>query len=239
MRKNTRDNPKPFRFKQFHVHHHLCAHKVGTDGVLLGAWASHPQPQRILDVGCGSGLIGFMLAQRYPQATFVGVDQHAPSIKQARQSLEEGPFKERGEFVHANFLKWEPREKFDLIVSNPPFFEKAQQTSRAERDAARRQFSLPHEKMLEKMASLLKAGGTIALVLPTNQAQILMPVAHELNLKVNAQIEVSSFPGTKVIRLLVAFSPAAQDPVSQKLAIRDHSSVWSPAYQALTQEFYL
>jgi tRNA1Val (adenine37-N6)-methyltransferase len=230
---------EPFRFKQFHVHHSQCAHKVGTDGVLLGAWAEHPNPQRILDVGSGSGLISFMLAQRYPHATFVGIEQDKASINQARQSLAEGPFASRGEFIHTDFLKWETSEKFDLIVSNPPFFEKAQATAKAERDAARRQFSLPHSEMLKKMVSLLKPDGTIALVLPAEEANTLKLEAENLNLHLNAQTDVSSFPQSTVIRHLTAFGRNAKNPILKRLTIRNQNGRWSAAYRAMTQDFYL
>lgn len=232
-------NPEPFRFKQFHVHHHLCAHKVGTDGVLLGAWADHPSPKQILDVGSGSGLISFMLAQRFPKTTFVGIEQHGPSINQARQSLAEGPFAHRGEFIQADFLQWNTHEKFDFIVSNPPFFEKAQQTAKAERDAARRQFNLPHHLMLKRMVSLLQADGKIALVLPTSEAQVLTTEAEKIGLSLNRKCAVKSFPHTKVIRHLLEFSAHSHPLQQDELAIRNEDRGWSNDYRELTAAFYL
>lgn len=232
-------NTEPFHFKQFHVHHHLCAHKVGTDGVLLGAWAEHNDPKRILDVGSGSGLVGFMLAQRYPQATFVGIEQHEPSITQARQSLAEGPFSNRGCFIPADFLKWITDEKFDLIVSNPPFFEKAQTTAKAERDAARRQFSLPHVAMLEQMVSLLKPEGKIALVLPVLEAESLETKCLNYDLHIQRICRIQSFPDSKAIRHLIEFGLRANSLQLDKLAIRNKKGEWSEAYKCLTREFYL
>lgn len=232
-------NPEPFRFKQFHVHHHLCAHKVGTDGVLLGAWAKHLHPIRILDVGSGSGLISFMLAQRFPQATFVGIEQHASSVAQARQNLAESPFRGRGTFIHTDFLKWQTAEKFDLIVSNPPYFKQAQSTAVAERDSARRQFNMPHDLMLKRMASLLRADGKIALVLPTSEAQVLTTEAEKNGLNLNRSCAVKSFPNTKVIRYLIELGQADSPMEKSEIIIRDDTGSWHGSYQKLTDAYYL
>lgn len=110
-----------FNFKQFHVAHDRCAMKVGTDGVLLGAWAGVAGASRVLDVGCGSGLITLMVAQR-TAAHVVGVEIDAPAAEQAIENVAASPWAHRIEIVHADVSDLCPDEKFDHIVSNPPFF---------------------------------------------------------------------------------------------------------------------
>jgi tRNA1Val (adenine37-N6)-methyltransferase len=229
---------KPFTFKKFHIHHSQCAHKVGTDGVLLGAWAAHESPKKILDVGSGSGLVSFMLAQRNPQATIWGIDQHEPSVKQAQLSLAEGPFATRGSFLNTDFLKWSSPEKFDLIVSNPPFFAAAQNTSQPQRDAARRQFSLPHQAMLTKMEKHLSTKGSICLILPTTEAMVLSDFAPNIGLHLSKLCTVSSFPSSTVIRHLMTFSRESNPLEQEHLAIREAPEQWSEAYSALTNDFH-
>ncbi|HAD98424.1 MAG TPA: hypothetical protein DCG19_13520, partial [Cryomorphaceae bacterium] len=115
-----------FHFKQFTIHHNRCAHKVGTDGVLLGAWAQAPSPLHILDIGSGSGLIALMLAQRFPHAQITGIELDHDSYLQSMENVEASPFSERVHILHADFRNYNFEGKtFDLIVSNPPFFERA------------------------------------------------------------------------------------------------------------------
>ena len=113
-----------FQFKQFTIHHDRCAMKVGTDGVLLGAWAPLIQPRHILDIGTGSGLIALMLAQRYPQAQVTGIDIDTASIEQAAANVAASPFAERVS-VKCQALQalQDATASFDAIACNPPFFE--------------------------------------------------------------------------------------------------------------------
>src|SRR6056297_3070564 len=113
-----------FHFKQFSVHQDRCAMKVGTDGVLLGAWAgTNIQPRKILDVGTGTGLIALMMAQRFPDATIQGLEIEPEAAEQAQENVTRSPFAERVKIEHGDFFNWDTREQYDLIVSNPPFYQ--------------------------------------------------------------------------------------------------------------------
>ena len=115
--------PNPyFQFKQFTVRHDKCAMKVGTDGVLLGAWAPVQDVKRILDVGAGSGLISLQLAQRNPEAVITSVEIDPAAAAQAQENIQSSPWSNRMEVVCCDFRKYHPEDKFDLIVSNPPYF---------------------------------------------------------------------------------------------------------------------
>ena len=116
-----------FTFKQFHVDDSRCAMKVGTDGVLLGAWADVSQARRILDIGCGSGLLSLMAAQRQPAAHITAIELDAAAVLDAHENIRRSPFSHRISVVQANVVEWAvnpvQQRKFDCIISNPPYYE--------------------------------------------------------------------------------------------------------------------
>ena len=114
---------KGFTFKQFHINHSRCAMKVGTDGTLLGAWASLPDSTRnILDIGTGTGLIAIMAAQRHPDAQICAIDIDSDCILQAEENVAACPWSERIKLYHSPLQEFSSEEKFDVIISNPPYF---------------------------------------------------------------------------------------------------------------------
>ena len=127
-----------FQFKQFTVWHDKCAMKVGTDGVLLGAWTSVESAHRILDIGTGTGLVALMLVQRsLPDANIVALEIDEAAVGQARENIIRSPWKERVEVVQADFRKYRSSDKFDVIVSNPPYFVDSLECPDRQRTAAR------------------------------------------------------------------------------------------------------
>ena len=126
-----------FRFKQFTIHQEKCAMKVGTDGCLLGAWVDLSQSQRILDVGCGSGLIAIMTAQRCTNVTITGIEIDNEAASQATENAESSPWAERIEIICEDFLKFTPEQQFDTIVSNPPYFSNSLKCPNDKRNKAR------------------------------------------------------------------------------------------------------
>lgn len=228
-----------FTFKKFTVHHDLCAHKVGTDGVLLGAWAHHQKPQSILDIGSGSCLISLMLAQRFPLAHITSVEIHLESFTQGKQNINQSPFSHSISSLHGDFLQLDLKQQFDLIVSNPPFFKGVYSSGKQERDQARHEHALPHEEMLKKAAALLKPGGHIALVLPTEEADLLIAQSSTLNLYLKEELVVLGHPSAEAKRKLILFSNNLTSCTSKKLVLRNESNQWSEDYKALTRDFYL
>ena len=172
----------PFQFKQFSISHDKCAHKVGTDGVLLGAWAGVENPKHILDVGSGSGLIALMLSQRFPNAQVTGIELDTPSAIQAKENADNSPFKGRVEIVKGDFLQFTFAEKFDLIVSNPPFFKGNTSTGKTERDRARHEEHLPQAEFLQKAISILSKQGMLALILPREEGSFFKHEAEKQGL---------------------------------------------------------
>ncbi|MDR0892473.1 MAG: methyltransferase, partial [Mediterranea sp.] len=150
-----------FQFKQFTVWHDKCAMKVGTDGVLLGAWASVAGARRLLDVGTGTGLIALMLAQRCDaDARLVALDIDALAVEQARGNVAASLWSDRIEVLEADFKQYHPDVKFDVVVSNPPYFTEALACPDPQRNMARHNDSLSYGKLLEGVAKFLSQEGT-------------------------------------------------------------------------------
>jgi tRNA1Val (adenine37-N6)-methyltransferase len=234
-------NREPFRFKQFQVHHHLCAHKVGTDGVLLGAWAKHPNPQRILDVGSGSGLIGLMLAQRYPQAQITALDIDEASVEEAKLNWKQSPFSDRAKVENGDFLEWESDIRYDLIVSNLPFYKANYKSPQSSRDRARRALALPHQQLLRKSMNFLNEAGVMALILPVSEAEELIAYSKELELQLREVCAVRSTENEAPLRYLLHWqkTPNPSFTRSSLTLYQNKSRARHPDYERLTQSFYL
>ena len=149
-----------FKFRQFTIWHDRCAMKVGTDGVLLGAWAGQDRPGEILDIGTGSGLIALMLAQRFPQARITGIDCDRDAVMQARENFAGSPWSGRLRAIHTSLQNYchgqeAASERFSLIVSNPPFYDNTLTNPDSRRCTARHTGGLPHDELLLLSAGLL------------------------------------------------------------------------------------
>ncbi len=229
----------PFRFKQFNVAHHQCAHKVGTDGVLLGAWTNASQPKQILDVGCGSGLIALMLAQRFPNAKITGIELDTPSAQQAQDNAQQSPFASQIEIKQGDFLKTAFAEYIDLIVSNPPFYKGNTSSGSTPRDRARHEEFLPAPLFIEKALSLLSPQGQIALILPTTEAKHWIQIAQSNGLYLLRKTSVLGSPSATAKRWLLQMGLQKQALQENALTLRNTQNQRSEAYTELTKEFYV
>lgn len=228
--------PSPnFQFKQFTVWHDRCAMKVGTDGVLLGAWCTVEGAQTVLDIGTGSGVIALMLAQRNLQARIVGIDIDADAVAQANDNFVRSPFASRltalqMDFASPSTLHASP---FSLIVSNPPFFTEDTASPDPRRQQARSASSLPLDVLMEGVAALLADDGRFALVVPyTSAADVVLAAAtHGLNLCRRCDVRGGERKPPK--RVLLEFT--------RRTVVTQFSSlvIGSPDYQLLTRDFYL
>ena len=229
-----------FQFKQFTVHHDLCAMKVGTDGVILGAWAPFADPRTILDVGTGSGLLALMLAQRYPAASLTAIDIDPSAIAQATANVAASPFSERISVLHTSLQQFPATDAaFDAVVCNPPFFENSLLAPEPSRRTARHATELTHEELAYGAARLLKADGQLAVVIPSASADRLRQLCFMAGLSLEAICHVQTTPRKAPKRILACFrkGPVAQAVESTlMLTIDGHRS---PAYAALTADFYL
>ena len=243
-----------FRFKQFTVWHDRCAMKVGTDGVLLGAWAGASessegasQPaiisaiERILDIGTGSGLVALMLAQRFHNAFIDGIDIDSSAVLQAQDNFSASPFSPRLRAYSSPLQDWQPQEKYDLIVSNPPYFSNSLLCPDNARTNARHDNTLSFAELFEHSDRLLSPYGTLALVLPADAEKEILALSRLHHLYCVRLCRVHTTAAKPAKRILIAFSRQALScPLTpETLCLSENGLPRSAAYSALTQAFYL
>ena len=240
-----------FRFKQFQVWHDRCAMKVGTDGVLLGAWCPLPSREcvRVLDIGTGSGLIALMMAQRTCAVDSLqlivnidAIDIDGGAVEQAAYNFKQSPWAENLHAYQSSLQEWHSETKYDLIMSNPPYFQASLKNPDSQRATARHTDTLSYCELLAHASRLLTADGTIALILPADAEQEIVTLAHEHALSVTRLTYVHSKPGKPVKRILIAFTPSTTALPATQVAhfyIESDTAPRSEEYQALTHEFYL
>ena len=215
--------------------------KVGTDGVLLGAWAGvRPSDRRMLDIGTGTGLIALMLAQRAPEASVIGVD--IDDVAQARENADASPWGDRVAFERCPVQEFAAPETFDLIVSNPPFFVDSLTCPDEGRTAARHAVHLPFDELRDAVLRLLAPAGRFAVILPTPEAaRFLTACAGRLAL--TRRTDVRTTPRHPAKRALMEFSRAgAADaaPETSELTVgTGRHECYTLEYRALTRDFYL
>ncbi|MDE6778658.1 MAG: methyltransferase [Alistipes sp.] len=227
-----------FRFKRFTVRQPNAAMKVGTDGVLLGAWVEvRDTDRRILDIGTGTGVIALMMAQRCEGARVTALEIDGPSAADARDNVAASPWSGRVEVVECDAALYDTPERFDLIVSNPPYFVDSLLPPDSGRAAARHAASLPFGELVRTVVRLLAPGGRFALILPTDESRLFCDAARGVLYPVRIT-EVCSTPRSGVIRLLTEFraEPVAEATTSC-LVIDDGG--FTPEYRELTRDFYL
>lgn len=229
-----------FRFKQFAVDDSASGMKVGTDAVLLGALANHSPTASVLDIGTGSGLIALMLAQRFPTANITGVEIDASAAQQAEINFQQSPWAERLASVHADVQQWQPPQLFDLIVSNPPYFNKGFPIIDPQRKNAREQESLACAGLMQFVAQWLHANGSFWMVSPVDyflQAKTKMQdLGLSLRHQTNIQASVSKDPNRVVACFTKEQQPAAQ---LSTIVIRSSDNSYTQQYLELTAPFYL
>ena len=184
-----------FTFKQFTIRHDRCAMKVGTDGVLLGAWTNVNHSHRLLDIGTGTGLIALMLAQRCPQAFITAIDIDAEAVEQARENTLSSPWKDRVEVLLQDICTFPANQQFDTIVSNPPYFIDSLKCPDNQRNTARHTDTLDAARLLESVARLLTDDGRFSIILPAEQTDLLIQTAHSQGLYPSRQTAVITRPG--------------------------------------------
>lgn len=232
-----------FQFKQFSVSQDRTAMKIGTDGVLLGAWAPvNHQPFSILDIGAGTGIIALMLAQRTSAEQIDALEIDEAAYEQCVENFENSPWGDRLFCYHAGLDEFieEPEDEYDLIVSNPPFFSEDYKTEHPQRDLARFQDALPFEDLLEAADLLLSENGIFAIIIPCKEEQRFVALAREFELFPVKITRVKGTPTTEIKRSLLAFSRSQlENFVTDELVIEVARHQYTPEYISLTKDFYL
>jgi tRNA1Val (adenine37-N6)-methyltransferase len=232
-----------FQFKQFTIYQDGSAMKVGTDGVLLGAWVDVENAQRILDVGTGTGLIAIMMAQRSKQLVQVdAVEIDHSSYEQANKNFEASKWSNQLHAIHSPFQEFceNTDKKYDRIVSNPPYFVNSMKAKGEARTQARHTDCLPFEELLQGSKKLLNSEGTLSVVLPVNEGEYFEQQARFLGFYLKRKIEVLPNPSKAPKRYLLEFSLEECKPYCGNLTIENgQRHLYTEEYKSLTKDFYL
>lgn len=228
-----------FTFKQFHVQHDRCAMKVGTDGVLLGCWTDVPAEGSVLDIGTGSGLIALMVAQR-TQAQIDAIDIASDAYEQACINFAQSPWNERIKPHIASIQEWQTQEQYDLIVSNPPYFNNSLKNPDKGRELARHTDSLSYADLFAHSARLLKDEGRLSIILPAEAESEACSLARTHGLSLTRVTRVYSKESKPARRVLLSWTKKADCVMQEDILVLENAEGGrSTQYQELAKDFYL
>ena len=232
-----------FKFKQFSIEQDRCAMKVGTDGVLLGAWTPiEKNTFSILDIGTGTGIVALMLAQRSNAEQIDALEIDEDAYEQAVDNFENSPWSDRLFCFHAGLDEFveEPEQQYDIIVSNPPFYSEDFKTESSQRDLARFQDAMPFEDLIEAADLLLSENGVFAVIIPYKEEERFIGLCAEVELFPVKITRVKGKHTTPIIRSLLAFK-RFELPVlkADELVIEINRHEYTNDYVELVKDFYL
>jgi len=233
---------KPFRFKQFTIQQDRCAMKVGTDGVLLGAWTSlKTQPNTILDIGAGTGVIALMLAQRSTAQTIDAVEIEPNAYEQCVENFEASDWSDRLFCYHSSFQEFydEIEELYELIVTNPPFYSEKVSSGSTSRDLARQNQALPYIDLLLGVNTLLSKTGSFSTIIPYKEEPEFISIAARHHLFPKRMTRVKGTTSAPFKRSLLEFSKLETAPKISELIIETDRQKYTSDYIELTKDFYL
>ncbi|MGG5210704.1 tRNA1(Val) (adenine(37)-N6)-methyltransferase [Chryseobacterium sp. MIQD13] len=227
---------KPFTFKYFEIQQSKDVFRVGTDGVLLGALADVEKASEVLEIGTGTGLISLMLAQRNSNASFLGIDINEEAVLLTKMNFEHSPFHSRLENIHQDLKTFKTEKKFDLIVSNPPYFEE----SESDKDKlARQTIELNFQQLIEASARLLSGYGILSVIIPVEAGSNFIAIALENRLFLKRKINIRGIENSKTKRLVLEFSFTEEAVQESDFVIEKSPRQYSDQYLELTNEFHV
>lgn len=229
-----------FQFKQFRIEQEKSALKVGTDGVLLGAWCKVDGAASILDVGTGTGLIALMLAQR-SEAKISAIEINEDACRDALVNFQKSPWSERLSLYSADFNNFQESHslRYDLVISNPPYFERSLKSARPASSVARHDVSLSFLQLITGSKRLLTEKGRLAVILPTEALDDFRETARLAGFYLCRKTMVIPKIGKAPKRVLLEFSVSAVYPIFDELVILLERDKYSENYVELTKKFYL
>ncbi len=236
---------QPFQFKQFTIEQDKCAMKIGTDGVLLGAWCNNTNCKTALDIGTGTGVIAIMIAQRTEQTLVYGVEIDNAAYEQAKNNMLRSPWANRLTAIHGNIqhLLHQLKPSFDLVVSNPPYFSDGTPSLDSNKNAARHTVMLTHSNLLRICSLLLSDIGKICLILPFEEGMKCIEVAKAYSLcctKINyVKSRIKQPPERVLLQFEKNKNASYQKEESELIIYKDKEREYTADYIKLTKEFYL
>lgn len=238
----------PFKFKHFAVNHDHSSMKVGVDGVLIGCWAEAENPHTILDVGTGCGLIALIMAQRYPNAGIIGIDVDKASVDEAIGNVASSPWPDRVKISEKSFSEefclnlQNEYVKFDLIVSNPPYFNAGVINATTPREVARHQGELSPAAILRLSGMIISQGGSVAMVVPQDESEDLEGYAISLGYVLKRKCLVRGHDNAPWKRVLLQWQYGKELEVVTEitnLTLETSPGIPTDEYRALCKDFYL
>lgn len=229
-----------FQLKQFKVYHHLSSMKVGTDAILLACLSPVEKSKNILEVGCGSGIISLALAQ-LSDAKIQAIDIHQGSVSQANYNFSISPWANRLNAVAISFQNYADSitDKYDHIISNPPFFENSMKSFSEERNLARHTDTLSFQEILLASQKLLVSDGLLSLVLPDTEAEQFISLALESSFYLHQKVMIYPKKSKKANRIILSFGHIEKNILIKELVIREENNEYTQEYRKLTKDFYL
>jgi tRNA1Val (adenine37-N6)-methyltransferase len=229
-----------FHFKKFSVSHEHSTMKVGTDTVLLGAWANVDQASNILEIGTGNGTIALMLAQRTPDHVIIdAVEIEESDAGQAAKNFLKSPWASRINLHHTPVQQFQPQKKYDAIVTNPPYFNNSQSPSDPKRYQARHTITLSYEELLASTLHLLQDEGRMSIILPYVEGFQFKELANENGFCCTRQYSFRTRQEKSIERWLMEFSRITAEPETGEILLYKEGEEWADSYKALTRDFYL
>lgn len=228
---------KPFQFKHFSLRQSNAALKVGTDAMILGALCDWENPQHLLDIGTGTGVLSLMAAQRFPFQTITAIDISEQALIDARTNFQNAPFDAEFAAIQTSLQDFACKKQFDAIICNPPYFENSSKNEQEELVIARHTDALPFSILLKRINELLSTNGKAWLIFPADYLTSFEEKLATTDLFVTHEIQLFGKPG-KLIRTIVALEKSKTNRQLTSLTIRDGDGLYSEAYKKLTLDFH-
>jgi tRNA1Val (adenine37-N6)-methyltransferase len=231
----------PFRFKQFSMYHHRSTMKIGTDAVLLGIWAEVGGVRRILEVGTGSGVISLLLASRNGNCIIDAVETDNDSCIEAGENFANSPFSARMNLIKGDFNIFAAgnRTKYDLIISNPPFFVNDMKPEDPKKRMARHTGTLSYVQLVKGVAGLLEKSGKFCLVLPYGQRRHFLDICTRYGLFPEREMLIFPKPCKEPNRVNMELGFEKKEPVSDKFIIRNENGTFTEMYLKTVENYYI
>lgn len=228
-----------FQFKQFTIQQDRCALKVGTDGMVLGAWAVVEGARRILDIGTGTGLLALIAAQRNTTAWIDAVEIDDASAEQAAENAATSPWRDRVRVHRMDVRRMKSDEPYDLIICNPPFYAGEMDSPDARKGLAKHSGELTFEELVKAVSRLIASDGRFACIIPMNREAELLKLAWDADLPVIRRCELRYLEVRPPKRVLLELSPSRTALQREELVVEHTPGVFTGAYRALLSELML
>ncbi|WP_379966095.1 tRNA1(Val) (adenine(37)-N6)-methyltransferase [Epilithonimonas sp. UC225_85] len=226
---------RPFRFQKFDIQQNADVFRVGTDAVLLGALANVSEAKNVLEVGTGTGIISLMIAQRNPEAKILAIDINVEAVNISQTNFSNSPYSDRVKSQLQDFKNFETEEKFDLIISNPPYFE----INSSEKDIlARQKLELNFGDLIQKSSQLLSENGLFAVIIPVDSEKEFTQICSENNLFLQRKVSIKGIKTSVPKRVVLEYAFKESEIKAENFVIEKAPRVYSEEYLALTKDFH-